>query len=124
MSENSNERREALGEWAREARQRADEVKSTIVQQLNEGAETIRREVRQTDSISADDLERADEVAEGLERAANYLNTTSYEQMGSDVTHAIEEEVSRNPIRNLVIAFAVGVVVGLILRSNGRSSWS
>lgn len=107
---------EELREIGRELRSRANDVRKEAVKQLNAAAETIRKEARERGADSST-LRGADEVAKGLEKAAQYLNSRSVEQFGSDTARVVR----RNPLRALVIAFGVGLLMG-ILMSGGKKS--
>lgn len=105
-----------LREIGRELRSRANDVRKEAVKQLNTAAETIRKEARER---GADDstLKGADDVAKGLEKAAQYLNSHSVEQFGSETARVVR----RNPLRALVIAFGVGLLMGILMGSGKKS---
>lgn len=104
-----------LGEVGRELRHKANEIRKDAVSQLNKAAETMRREVR-TSSEDAAAHKTADEVAKGLEKAAHYLNTHSVEQMGDEATKVVK----RNPMRVMLIALGVGLILGLLMRGGDK----
>ncbi len=106
-----------LRELGREARHKADSAKKDVVHKLYEAAEGIRREVREN-KAGGDATETADKFAHGLEKAAHYLNRHSFDDMGEDV----ERAVKRNPLPMLGIVLLFGIVLGLLLRGNGKQS--
>lgn len=105
---------ERVNDIKREVRTRAEDAKRDAAKQLNAVAARIRKEVREDDS-KAEDIERADELARNLEKAAYYLNTRSLNEMGQEATQV----VTRNPWRNLMVALIVGFILGLIVRGGG-----
>jgi hypothetical protein len=113
MQDVSEDLSRELRELQRTLRHRANDVRKEVVKQLNTGAQTIRREAR--DSNVGDEAKRnADEIARGLERAANYLNSRSVENMGEEAVRVVR----KNPIRTVVIAFAVGALMGIMMRGD------
>jgi hypothetical protein len=108
-----DEAAQELREFGREVRHKANSAKKDVVGKLYDAAEGIRREVRES-KASKDARRSADNVARGLEKAAHYINRHSFEDMGEDV----EKLVRRPPVRIVLIALVVGVVLGLILRNS------
>jgi hypothetical protein len=104
-----------LREFGREVRHKANDAKKDVVGKLYDVAETIRREVRES-KAGREARRSADNVAHSLERAAHYINRHSFEDMGEDV----EKIVRRPPVRIVLIALVLGIVVGLILRNSNR----
>lgn len=100
-----------VSELRRETLEKADEIRKEAAKKLNVAAETIRKEVREKEA-DQEAVERADEIATHLEKTATYLNNNTLEQMGEDAT----EVVTRNPWQAVLVAFIVGVVIGLILK--------
>lgn len=104
-----------LQEMGRELTKRANDVRKEVVKQLNNAAETIRKEAHDaTDDTGA--RKTADEVAKGLEKAAHYLNNRSVEQMGTEASRVVRS----NPLRTLFIAFAVGLLLGIVMRGDKK----
>ena len=104
-----------LGEIGRELRQKANDVRKEVVKQLNNAAETIRREAREnTEDTGA--IKSADDVANGLEKAAHYLNNNSVEQMEKKATKLVK----KNPIPSVLIALGIGFVLGSLLSGGGK----
>jgi len=104
-----------LGEVGRELRQKANDVRKEVVKQLNNAAETIRRETREN-TEDANAHKSADEVAKGLEKAAHYLNNNSVEQMEKKATTAVR----KNPIPSVLIALGIGFILGLLLSGGSK----
>jgi ElaB/YqjD/DUF883 family membrane-anchored ribosome-binding protein len=100
-----------LQEMGREIREKADDVREEVVRQLHNAAETIRKEVREA-KVDGDLVNKADGIATGLEKAANYLNSRTVDELGGEAV----EIVRKNPWRNLAIIFIVGLVIGIFLR--------
>jgi ElaB/YqjD/DUF883 family membrane-anchored ribosome-binding protein len=121
-AQNGNEVRDAaedvskeLRELGRELRHRANDARKEVVKQLHTSADAIRREARQaTDDAEAQ--KRADELAKGLEKAANYLNSRSVEDMGVEATRVVQ----RYPLRAVIITFVVGALLGMILSGGNK----
>lgn len=104
----------SLKELGREARKRADDAKSQAVKGLHEAADRLRREAREK-GAEGEALDKIDETASGLERAATYLKRHSYESIGQDV----EKKVKQNPLPLFAVIFFVGIIAGLMLRGGG-----
>jgi ElaB/YqjD/DUF883 family membrane-anchored ribosome-binding protein len=102
-----------LRELRRELRNRAEDVRKETVKQLNKAAETIRKEAHE--STAGGDLKQsADDIAKGLEKAANFLNSRNVDQMGEDATRVVQ----KNPIRAVIIALIVGLLVGMMMKGD------
>jgi|FLYN01.1.fsa_nt_gi ElaB/YqjD/DUF883 family membrane-anchored ribosome-binding protein len=102
-----------LQELRRELRKRAEDVRKETVKQLNKAAETIRKEAR-TATIDDEFKRGADDIARGLEKAASYLNSRNVDQMGEDATRVVQ----KNPIRAVVVALVVGLLLGMMMRGD------
>lgn len=114
-SEAAESFQDELNELKREARKRAEDVRKTVAQQLNQAASALRQEVRDSDA-SSEATQNVDKVAKSLEKAAVYVRRHDLEDMGEDVTRTVK----RNPWQTIGIAFVAGLVVGLILRGDGK----
>jgi ElaB/YqjD/DUF883 family membrane-anchored ribosome-binding protein len=102
-----------LRELRRELRNRAEDVRKETVKQLNKAAETIRKEAHE--STAGGELKQsADDLAKGLEKAANFLNSRTVDKMGEDATRVVQ----KNPIRAVVIALIVGLLVGIMMKGD------
>jgi F0F1-type ATP synthase membrane subunit b/b' len=105
-----------LSEISRELREKANEIRKDAVSTLHQAAETIRREARE--NTEDDGVHKtADDVATGLEKAANYLNNHSVEDMGAEATQAVKN----NPLPALLLVLGIGLIIGLLLRGGRKS---
>ncbi len=107
--------KQEMTDFKREAYQKAEDVRKEAVKQLNNVAETIRREVRDNKADN-ESVKRADEIAKRLEKTAHYLNNHSVDEMGEQATKV----VTRNPWRAVIVALVIGLVMGLIMRGDGK----
>lgn len=100
-------------ELGREFRQRANDVRKEAAKQLFAAAETIRKEAHEA-GAAGDVKQGADEIAKGLEKAAAFLRDRSVEQMGDEAVRVVR----KNPMRAVIVAFIVGLIIGLLLRED------
>jgi ElaB/YqjD/DUF883 family membrane-anchored ribosome-binding protein len=107
--------KEELKEVGREVRKRANDVKDEVVKQLFGAAETIRKEAKEA-HLEGEGKSAAYDVAKGLEKAANYLNSRSVEKMGDDATRVVR----RNPMRAVMVALIVGLLLGIMLKGGDK----
>lgn len=115
MQEVAEDIQRELRELQRQLRGRANDVRKEVVKQLNTGADTIRKEARQSPAGS-EAKQSADEIARGLEKAASYLNSRSVEDMGEEAVRVVR----RNPMRAVIIAFVVGLLMGIMMKGDNR----
>lgn len=104
-----------LREIGRELHERAEDVRKETVKTLHNAAETIRKEAREATEDSGAH-KTADEVAKGLDKAAHYLQSHSVDQMGAQATRVVRQ----NAMRIAIVAFVIGVLLGIVLRGNGE----
>ncbi len=104
-----------MRELGRELKVRATDVKNRAAAEFNLAAERIRAEAHQTGDQEA--IQRANQIATGLERAATYLNSRSLDQIGEDVAHTAQQNIWQS----LGIAFVAGLILGLLLGGGRRS---
>jgi ElaB/YqjD/DUF883 family membrane-anchored ribosome-binding protein len=104
-----------LGEIGQDIYKRADGVRKDAVNVLHSAAEKIRDEVRERE-LGEDANRAADDVANGLEKAAHYLNTRSVEEMGQDAKQVVQQY----PVRTVGIAMFIGIIVGMFMRGGGK----
>ncbi len=109
------EEQDDLKEVGREIRKRANDVKEEVVKQLFGAAETIRKEAKEA-HLEGDGKTAAYDVAKGLEKAATYLNSRSVEKMGDDATRVVR----RNPMRAVMVALIVGLLLGIMLKGSDK----
>jgi ElaB/YqjD/DUF883 family membrane-anchored ribosome-binding protein len=115
MQEVAEDIQRELRELQRQLRGRANDVRKEVVKQLNTGADAIRKEARQ--SAAGDEAKAsADEIARGLEKAASYLNSRSVEDMGEEAVRVVRS----NPVRAVMVAFVVGLLMGIMMRGDER----
>jgi ElaB/YqjD/DUF883 family membrane-anchored ribosome-binding protein len=88
-----------------------DQVKSTVAEKLHSTARTIHQKAARGDQQS--DLSGfAHRAADWLDRSGNYVSEVEPERVRRD----LENQVRQNPGRSLLIAGAVGLVLGGLLR--------
>ncbi|NWG18169.1 MAG: hypothetical protein HXY41_16215 [Chloroflexi bacterium] len=104
-----------LRELQRELRGRANDVRKEVVKQLYAGAQTIRREASEA-KVGGEAKRNADELARGLEKAASYLNSRSIEDMGEEAVRVVR----KNPMRAVMVAFGVGLLMGIMMRGGDK----
>ncbi|HUN06095.1 MAG TPA: hypothetical protein PLQ56_05820 [Aggregatilineales bacterium] len=104
-----------LGEIGQDIHKRADGVRKDAVNVLHSAAEKIRDELRERE-LGEDANRAADEVAKGLDKAAEYLNTRSVEEMGQDAKQVVQQY----PVRTVGIAVFIGIIVGMFMRGGGK----
>ena len=102
-----------VAELGRELHHHAENVKSDMVKTLYEAAKTLRKQSREA-GAGEDVQERLDDVATGFEKAAGYLKRSSYGDIGEDAVRTAKN----NPMQTMALIFIIGVVIGLLLRSN------
>jgi len=99
---------ESLGE-------RAVQLKSQLADKLESGAEKLRE--RSTDTAKIDDViataktqvaDASDRVASGMEKSAEWLRDANM----SSIKQGLERQVKENPGRTLLIAGAIGYLLG------------
>lgn len=107
--------RKDVKEFGREVRQKAEDVKKEAVKQINNSAENMRKEARES-GLEPEVVAQIDHMAANLEKAAGYLNNRSLEQMGEDIDRVIDQ----NTGRVIVITLIIGFILGFLLRGGGR----
>ncbi len=100
-----------LQDLGREIRERAEEVRKEVVKQLFGVAETIRDEARDNEA-EGEMLDTADKIAEGLEKAGNYLDSRTVDTLGEEATRVVR----RSPWRVIMTVFAIGIGLGIFFR--------
>jgi len=106
---------EELRELGRDLHKRAEDVRKEVVKQLNNAADTIRREAKEADA-SGEVKDTADHVAKNLEKAAHYLNSSSVDKRGEDAVRVVR----KNSMQAVFIAFVIGLLIGLMLRGDNK----
>ncbi len=103
----------SAAEARRAMRESAYTVKESASDSLLNAAQNIRREALK--SGSEDVVRQAHMLARNMEKAALYLDSHTFEQIGTDAT----EVVKQNPWESLGVAALFGLIIGLLL-SGGR----
>lgn len=109
------EAKKDMGEIGQDIYKRADSVRRDAVNVLHSAAEKIRDEMRERE-LGEDANRAADDVANGLDKAAHYLNTRSVEEMGQDAKQVVQQY----PVRTVGIALFIGIIVGMFMRGGGK----
>lgn len=108
------------------AKDKATELKATLADKLEAGAEKLRAKQTGTDSyagatgsgstaITADNGQLgqlSDKLATGMQGTADFLRNTDLDQMKS----GIEKQVKENPGRSLLVAAGIGYLLGKAFR--------
>ncbi len=98
------------GETSRSMRESAYNVKESAANSLLTTAENIRREAVKGGNEEV--IRQAHRLARSMEKAAVYLDSHTFDQIGVDATETVRE----NPWKALSVAFIIGVLIGLIMR--------
>ncbi len=98
------------GETSRSMRESAYNVKETAANSLLSAAENIRREA--VKGGNEDMIRQAHRLARSMEKAAVYLDSRTFDQIGEDATETVRD----NPWKALSVAFILGLLIGLIMR--------
>ena len=93
----------------------ADDARKESAKGLQKAADKLRSEVREGDA-DEESIKRADDVAAGLEKAALFLKETTVPEMEQE----LKERVQAQPYQALLVAFVIGLIVGLLLPRPGR----
>jgi ElaB/YqjD/DUF883 family membrane-anchored ribosome-binding protein len=109
----------AASEWSRDARKRAEDIKSEAAKQILHAAEALRREIRES-KVDGDALKGVDDVAGHLEKAAVFLKNNTFEGAASAAAKEVKQSTEENPWRNLLIALVIGIIIGLLLRGGKK----
>jgi ElaB/YqjD/DUF883 family membrane-anchored ribosome-binding protein len=95
-------------------RESAYTVKETASNSLLTAAENIRREALKGGNEEV--ARQAHQLARNMEKAALYLDSHTFEQIGTDAT----EVVKANPWQSIGIVFIFGLVLGMLFGGGGR----
>ncbi|MCI0423129.1 MAG: hypothetical protein L0312_28545 [Acidobacteria bacterium] len=87
------------------------QIRSAVADKLQAAAQTLHQKAARSGQQD-DPSHLGHRAADWLERSAGYVNEMEPERLKSD----IENQVRRNPGRSLLIAGAVGLVLGSLLR--------
>jgi ElaB/YqjD/DUF883 family membrane-anchored ribosome-binding protein len=103
---------QASTDASRNMREAAYNVKETASTSLLNAAESIRREA--VKGGNEDVVRQAHKLARSMEKAAVYLDSHTFEQIGTDAAETVRE----NPWQALGLAFIVGLILGLLASGN------
>jgi ElaB/YqjD/DUF883 family membrane-anchored ribosome-binding protein len=109
----STEAFRTVNEATRTMRETAYTVKEAASNSLLNAAENIRREAVKGGNEEA--IRQAHRLARSMEKAAVYLDSHTFDQIGEAATETVKE----NPWQSLGIAFIIGLIIGLLF-SSGR----
>jgi hypothetical protein len=124
LKERAGQVREKAGQLGGQVRERATNLKATLADKLEAGAERIRQKASRPEDVVGDNVSDqtrgnlqnvSQKVASGMENTADWIRNADVGSMRS----GIEGQVRTNPGRTLLIALGVGYVLGRALR--GRS---
>lgn len=93
----------------RQALKVAEQARQQSAKGLQTAADKLRSEVREGDA-DEDAIRHADQLASNLEKTALYLKENSIPEMGEQ----LEARVKQDPYKALLIALAVGLVIGFL----------
>jgi len=97
-----------LRELRRDLVNRALTARDRVVEELLAAAQRIRSEGQESEDTET--IDKAAEIAAGLEHTARYLDTRNLEKVGEDINEAVQSNVW--PV--VLGAFVVGLVIGLL----------
>ncbi len=112
VAEVSTEAARSVNDASRSMREAAYTVKESASGSLLTAAENIRREAVKGGNDEV--VRQAHKLARSMEKAAVYLDSHTFEQIGSDAAETVRE----NPWQALGIAFIIGLIIGLLANSN------
>lgn len=113
--------KEAVNERVGQAHDKANELKASVADKLESGADALRQRTREgTRRVAAATAEAGtaatqriegytDSVATRMERTAGWLRR-------GDISDSIVQQVQEHPARSLVIAVGVGYLLGRLLK--------
>ena len=110
----SAEIQKTLENFGQELRDKADDVRVGVVQQLTNVAETMRREIEQNEQVDGTTKEYADKFIDGIEKTADYLDQQDVGILGDKAF----KTVKNNPVKTLSIIFVIGLIIGILLNRN------
>jgi ElaB/YqjD/DUF883 family membrane-anchored ribosome-binding protein len=101
-------------EARRAMRESAYTVKEGASDSLIAAAENIRREALKSGNEEV--VRQAHQLARSMEKAALYLDSHTFEQIGTDAT----EVVKANPWQSVGVVFIIGWLLGMLFGGNRR----
>jgi hypothetical protein len=121
--------REKLGDARERVSEKASDLKATLADKLQSGAQKLRQrnqadgatELGATTSTQRSKVDRAtDSLASGMESTANWVRNANVDDMKSGV----ERQVRENPGRALLVAVGVGYLLGKLFRGGRQQHTS
>jgi len=101
-----------VSDASRNMREAAYGVKESASNSLLGAAESIRREA--VKGGSEDMIRQAHKLARSMEKAAVYLDSHTFDQIGTDAAETVRE----NPWQALGIVFIIGLLLGMLAGNN------
>ena len=93
----------------------AESAKGELARQLQNIAQTIRKEVGERE-MEDTAVEQVEKLTDGLDQAAEFLESRTVEEIGAEATTKAKETVTKNPWQTLLALLVVGIVIGVLLR--------
>lgn len=107
---------QARSDWEMEPSQQSgsalNQIKSTVADKLRSASDVVSQKSSQMAGRNDNISNYGQQAATWLDRSADYVQDFEPGQLKAD----IEKQVRNNPGRSLLIAGAVGLVIGAILR--------
>src|SRR5258706_6808625 len=104
----------SAAEARRAMRESAYTVKETASTSLLNAAENIRREALKGGNEEV--VRQAHQLARSMEKAALYLDSHTFEQIGTDAAEVVKE----NPWESLGVVFIIGLFLGMLFGGGNR----
>lgn len=105
----------AIGREHRSTLERAGQLKATLADKLETGAERLRRKTTDTAKLDKAVAITKERVAEASDRVATRMETTAEwlrDANMASVQRRLEKQVKENPARAMLIAAGIGFLLG------------
>jgi ElaB/YqjD/DUF883 family membrane-anchored ribosome-binding protein len=112
-----------IGHERMSARERAGQLKSSVADRLESGADRLRQRTTDTAKLDKAVARTKERVAEASDRVATRMETTAEwlrDANMASVQRRLEKQVRENPARALLMAAGIGFLLGRALK--GRRS--
>jgi ElaB/YqjD/DUF883 family membrane-anchored ribosome-binding protein len=119
----ANEVRDRMSNAAGTVRERAGQLKATLADKLETGAEKLRQRTTDTSRVDHAVTSTKEAVAGASDRVAARMENTAEWLRGADmasIQRGIERQVKENPGRTLLVAAGLGYLLGRAFK--GRES--
>jgi len=119
--------KDIAGERLGQAKEKATQLKATLADKLEQGANSLRRQGQPGDAMGlagsgvAADAASNPQLQKLAETGATALQGTADFLRSGDLKTSIEQQVRTNPGRTLLIALGVGYALGKVIRGNDDS---